>query len=300
MESIKLGDVEVQRVLELDIDWVPWEELLPDLKRPTLENNEQVLVPKHWHRPTDRWLAAAQTYVLRSAGKTILIDTGVGNNKERPHYPPFSHLDTEYLSALSAAGVTPSDVDVVINTHLHVDHTGWNTWLHGREWVPTFPNARYYVHSADVEYWNPLNGHDQVGKLLAQNVFEDSIAPIINAGLAEAWEGDSIDIDENIQLVLAGGHTPGSSFVKVESGTDRAMFVGDTVHCPLQIVDPSLNSCFDEDVEGARVSRRRVLGRAAETNSLLFAAHFRDGDAASISQSGDGFKVTGWKAFATP
>jgi glyoxylase-like metal-dependent hydrolase (beta-lactamase superfamily II) len=300
MEGIKLGDVEVLRVLELEVDILPWEEILPDITRSALDQNEAMLSPKHWDREADLWLASVNCYVLRSAGKTILIDTGVGNHKERPHFPFFSHLNTDYLKTLAAAGVNPADVDVVINTHLHIDHTGWNTWLDGREWVPTFPNARYYISRPDVEYWNPESGKNPLGKLLNQNVYEDSVAPIINAGLAEVWEGDSIDIDENIQIALAPGHTPGAGFVKVESGTDRALFVGDTVHSPMQVVDTTLNSCFDEDAEGARRARKRLIGQAAETNSLIFAAHFKDGDGASVASNGaGGFTITGWKAFAT-
>jgi glyoxylase-like metal-dependent hydrolase (beta-lactamase superfamily II) len=299
VEPIKLGDVEVSRVLELEVDWVAWEEILPDITREALADNEAWLKPKHWSDETDLWLASVATYVLRSAGKTILIDTGVGNDKERPHYPPFTHLGTGYLSALAAAGVAPGDVDLVINTHLHVDHVGWNTQLVGREWVPTFPNARYYVHSADVEYWNPVNGHSPLGKLLAQNVYEDSVAPLIAAGVCEVWEGDSIDVDENLKLVLAPGHTPGSGVVELTSGSDRALFVGDTVHTPLQVLNPALHSCFDEDPVEARRSRSRVIGQAADTNALVFAAHFRDGDAASVTPNGAGFSVTEWKAFPT-
>ncbi len=72
----------------------------------------------------------------------MLIDTGVGNHKERPHFPPFTHLETDFLRHLEAVGIQPDDVDVVINTHLHVDHTGWNTQLQGRDWIPTFPKRR--------------------------------------------------------------------------------------------------------------------------------------------------------------
>lgn len=158
----------------------------------------------------------------------MLIDTGVGNDKERPYFREFTHLDTDFLHRLALAGVRPEDVDIVINTHVHPDHTGWNTRLEGRAWIPTFPNATYHFARADVEYWNPINGHNPHGKLLNQNVFEDSIDPIIQADLAQIWDGETLSIDENITLVAANGHTPGSSIVSVQSGGDGALFIGDS------------------------------------------------------------------------
>ena len=96
-----------------------------------------------------------QTFVIRSGGRTVLVDTGVGNGRDRPNMPAFDQLQTGFLDALADAGVTPEAVDVVVSTHLHGDHVGWNTRLAGEDFVPTFPNAEYLMARADVDFWDP-------------------------------------------------------------------------------------------------------------------------------------------------
>lgn len=145
--------------------------------------------------------------VLRSEGRTILVDTGVGNHKERPYVPVWNHLDTAFLDNLAAAGVSPDDVDLVINTHLHIDHVGWNTRLDGSTWVPTFPNATYLMPQRDFDFWNPANGHKPAASRGSLNVFEDSVAPVHQAGLTHLWD-ETYQIDKNLRLDLAPGHTP--------------------------------------------------------------------------------------------
>ena len=153
----------------------------------------------------------------------------------------------------------PEDVDLVVNTHLHVDHVGWNTRLDGRTWVPTFPNATYLMPRRDFEFWNPANNNESVLGRGNQNVFEDSVAPVHQAGLTHLWDGP-YRIDANLRLELAPGHTPGSSVLTLDSGGDRALFVGDLVHTALQIAEPDTNSCFCEDPAESRATRRKLLG----------------------------------------
>ncbi|MEU5742195.1 MBL fold metallo-hydrolase, partial [Streptomyces tendae] len=198
---------------------------------------------------------------------------------------------------LARAGVRPEDVDIVINTHLHIDHVGWNTYLDGRTWVPTFPNATYLMAKADFDYWNPAN---EIKTLLGrgnQNVFEDSVAPVHQAGLAQLWE-DSHQIDANLRLDLAPGHTPGSSVLRLESGSDRALFVGDLMHSPIQIHEPDANSCFCEDPAEARATRHKLLGAAVDSNALVFPAHLGGHGAAEVVRAGSKFAIKGWAPFA--
>lgn len=187
-------------------------------------------------------------------------------------------------------------MDVVICTHLHVDHVGWNTVLRGQEWVPTFPNAEYLFNTADFEFWNPANDHTRRGELMNMNVFEDSVAPVYQAGQATLWEGEH-NIDENLTLRAAPGHTPGLGVLELHSGGDRAVFVGDLLHTPMQFLRPDWNSCFCEDPAAARASRHRVLSRAAEHNALVVPAHLGGAHAAEITPEGDGFAVKGWARF---
>ncbi|MGV0836571.1 MBL fold metallo-hydrolase [Mycolicibacterium thermoresistibile] len=298
-KTIEIGAVTVTRVMEWEGLFAPGTELVPDSDDQFWESERDLLAPDHWEPTNGMVRACLQTFVLQSEGRTILIDTGAGNHKERPYLPVFGHLETDFLDRLAAAGFRPEDIDIVINTHVHIDHVGWNTYLHDREWVPTFPNARYVFSKRDYEFWNPLNGHERHGALVNQNMFEDSVLPIAQAGLADMWEGDTHRIDKNLTLELAPGHTPGLAVLKLESEGDRAVFVGDLLHSPVQILRPDWNSCFCEDPDRARASRRRVLSWAADHNALLVPAHLGGDHAVEVVRAGDDFAVKGWAAFRT-
>lgn len=298
MDQIELGDVTVTRVKEYygSVQMAP-ADFFPDSTERDWEANKHWLAPDFWHPETDTCISAIQTWVLRSEGRTILVDTGVGNHKERPHVPVWNRLDTAFLDNLAAAGVQPEDVDVVINTHLHIDHVGWNTRLDDETWVPTFPNATYLMPQRDFDFWNPANGHKSVVSRGSLNVFEDSVAPVHEAGLTQLWDG-TYQIDRNLRLDLAPGHTPGSSVLTLESGADRAVFVGDLIHTPLQIVTPETNSCFCEDPAQARLTRHKLLGRAGDDNTLLFPAHLGGHGAVEVIRDGSSFAIKGWAGFS--
>ncbi|MFD5801279.1 MBL fold metallo-hydrolase [Streptomyces sp. NPDC127020] len=297
MERIELGNVGVTRVWEYfgPVDMTP-ETFFPEVPKDVWDRRRDWLEPHFLDSRTNIVNSAIQTWLLRSEGKNILVDTGVGNHKERPYAPVWSRLDTDFLANLARAGVEPEDVDVVINTHLHIDHVGWNTYLDGRNWVPTFPNATYLMPRDDFEFWNPENGHRPLLGRGNQNVFEDSVAPVHRAGQTLLWEGGH-RIDGNLRLDPAPGHTPGSSVLTLDSGTDRALFVGDLLHSPVQILEPDHNSCFCEDPTGARATRRRLLGWAADHHALLFPAHLAGHGAAEVVRDADKFAIKGWAPF---
>jgi glyoxylase-like metal-dependent hydrolase (beta-lactamase superfamily II) len=119
----------------------------------------------------------------RSGDLNILLDTCGGNHKDRPWTHRFHQLDTPYLKRLRAAGVAPDDVDLVLCTHLHADHVGWNTMLRDGRWVPTFPNAKYLFSRADDAYWdirkNPVMATDA-----RHMAYEDSVLPVVQLGQA--------------------------------------------------------------------------------------------------------------------
>ncbi|MFJ9554257.1 MBL fold metallo-hydrolase [Nocardiopsis sp. NPDC101807] len=298
MEQITLGNVTIDRVREYygTVDMTT-DAFFPETPKEVWNDGASWLDPHFLDSGTNTVNSAIQTWLLRSEGRTILVDTGVGNHKERPYSPVWSRLETDFLANLARAGVEPEDVDIVINTHLHVDHVGWNTYLDGRNWVPTFPNATYLMPKDDFDFWNPENGHEPNLGRGNQNVFEDSVAPVHRAGRTLLWE-DSYRIDAGLRLDAAPGHTPGSSVLTLTSGTDRAVFVGDMLHSPVQILHPDSNSCFCEDPAGARATRRKVLGWAADNNALVVPAHLGGHGAAEVSREGDGFAVEGWAPFA--
>ncbi|MEQ4719643.1 MBL fold metallo-hydrolase [Nonomuraea sp. B19D2] len=190
------------------------------------DEHQSWLAPDFLDSGTGECVSAIQTWLLRSEGRTIIVDTGVGNHKDRPYAPVWSRLDTNFLDNLAAAGVRPDDVDVVINTHLHIDHVGWNTYLDGRTWVPTFPNATYLMTRQDFDFWSPANNHEPLLGRGNQNVFEDSVAPVHEAG-ADPPVGRLVpDRPEPPAGSRARPH-PGSSVLTLESRGDCALFVGD-------------------------------------------------------------------------
>ena len=298
MQEIVLGDVSITRIVEYygSVEMTP-ATFFPEAPQQAWREHEAWLKPDFVDPDANVCVSAIQTWLLRSEGRTILVDTGVGNHKERPYSPVWSHLNTGFLGELARAGVRPEDVDLVVNTHLHVDHVGWNTRLDGRAWVPTFPNATYLMPRLDFDFWNPANGHTPNLGRGNQNVFEDSVAPVHEAGQTLLWE-DGHTIDRNLRLDLAPGHTPGSSVLTLKSGTDRALFVGDLLHTPLQFVEPDTNSCFCEDPAAARATRRRLLGQAGDTNALVLPAHLGGQGGARVVRDGDTFAIKDWAPFA--
>lgn len=291
-----LGDVAVSRVVEFAGPvGLTTDGFFPGSDRQVWSEAAGWLAPDFLDTETDMVLTAAQTWVLRSQGRVVLVDTGLGNGKERPYVPVWSHHRSEFLADLAALGVTPEDVDVVVNTHLHLDHVGWNTHLVGRSWVPTFPNATYLVHRAELEFWDPNGPHEPAFGRGNQNAFEDSVAPVVAAGLVQVWDGDHHRIDDHLTLELAAGHTPGSAVVVLESAGVSAIFAGDVLHSPVQVAHPDVDSCFCEDPAQARVTRRRILGRAADAGSLLVPAHFRGAGATRVRRDGDDFALDGWE-----
>jgi len=241
---------------------------------------------------TDAIEARLQSWVISVDGCNVMIDTGAGNDKERPGLPVFGRLKTPFMERLAAAGFAPEDIDLVICTHLHVDHVGWNTKLVGREWLPTFPRATYVFPEADAEYWDPRNADrfpPHVGAVVNEGFFEDSVRPILDAGRARIVSGQ-VEAGPGLKLEPAPGHTPGSMTITLDGGGDVAIFSGDIVHHPLQVLNPEWNSIFCEDAGLARQSRRRVLERAAASGARLVPAHFAGEHSVRVERDGAGFR----------
>jgi glyoxylase-like metal-dependent hydrolase (beta-lactamase superfamily II) len=296
---LTFGDVTVTRAVESvgSIGMTP-DQFFPGTDPAAWVGHEQMLRPHFLEDDGDSTMqstsrVAMQTWVLRSGGRTILIDAGIGNDKDRPDVPSWSHLQTEFLAHLAAAGVRPEDVDVVVNTHLHADHVGWNTSLVGGVWVPTFPNAEYLMASEDLAFWDPAAGSETIMGPGAHTVWADSVAPVIAAGQMTSWSGTH-RIDGALTLEAAPGHTPGASIVRLRSAGHEALFVGDTLHSPAQVVDVHTSSCFDEDPATAHLTRDRIFAEAAEKNLLMFPAHFAGPSGFRVERDGDTYRIVGW------
>lgn len=291
--SFVLGDAEITKVLEWSGPFAPGTDLLPGAGEEIWEENADWLAPDFWDPATGLAVATLQTWVVRTGGRTVLVDTGVGNGRERPSRPMFHHLRTDFLDRLARAGVRPEDVDTVVNTHVHGDHVGWNTREENGSWVPTFPNAQYVVPAADDFHFGPRNGYAGGARPDDRLLYEDSIAPVHRSGQVVLWEGRR-EIGDGLTLEAAPGHTPGSSVLRLASGSDRAVFVGDLLHTPVQILQPSCSSCLCDDPREAAVSRRRILERAVDERELVIPAHFGGVGAFEVRRRGEGFAVARW------
>ncbi|TVT41032.1 MBL fold metallo-hydrolase [Amycolatopsis rhizosphaerae] len=300
MSDFTIGAVEVTKVPEWTGEVAPARFIVPESTPEIWRDNEGWLAPDHWNPDTDAYRAAVQTWVLRSEGRTVLVDTGVGNGRDRPQIPLFDHLDTDFLDRLAAAGVRPDEVDIVINTHIHYDHVGWNTLGGDQGWEPAFPNATYLIPAVDERYFAPENAgrrpaprsdHERLRQQGSLLVYADSIAPVL--GRATLWEG-AYRVDGNLTLEAAPGHTPGSSVLRVDSEGDKAVLVGDILHSPVQILEPACNSCFCEDRGQAAATRRRLLERAADEVEIVVPAHFAGAGAVEVKRDGSRFRIGRW------
>ena len=299
-----LGDATVRRVVEWVGPVAPAQALFPDTPPRAWQELDEAEGAHHWRQDGGEWRGAMQTWVVRTPEHLVIVDTGVGNDRDRPQAPRMAGWSTPFLERLAAAGVRPSDVDVVINTHIHYDHVGWNTHLVEGRWVPTFPRARYLVPADDYEYFDPANAHrmrpakteDERRRFEASRlVFEDSIAPLAAAHELELWRG-SMQLADDLRLEQVGGHTPGSSVVWLDSGAG-AVFVGDLLHTPLQISRPTDRVVFDLDETAASVARRRILERAAAEDRWVFPAHLAGPGGFRIAERGSAFEITEWAPF---
>jgi glyoxylase-like metal-dependent hydrolase (beta-lactamase superfamily II) len=290
----QIGDVKVTRIVELNA------ERTPDFGYRNL-TTEQIL-GETWLRPhfaTEEGLlkSCIQAFVVESQGRRIIVDTCVGNEKPRSN-PAWNQLQGSFLEDLSAAGYPADTIDIVICTHLHVDHVGWNTMLSDGHWVPTFPNARYLFGRTEWEHWRQETAAEVAGDVdleIAEGVFDchavnqDSIRPVIEAGLHDLVEMDHKLTDE-VHLEPTPGHTPGHVSVVITSNGSRAVITGDLMHHPIQCGLPHVSSKFDYDVEGAKNTRVDFLRRYADGDVLVFGTHFAAPTAGWIVSHGESFR----------
>jgi glyoxylase-like metal-dependent hydrolase (beta-lactamase superfamily II) len=260
-----------------------------DYNEDELSRHLHWLAPKYFELSSGRIISSVHSWVLRTGRRTILIDTCTGNHKTRPGWSAFHMLNTPYLERLQAAGVAPEEVDVVLCTHLHVDHVGWNTRLEDGRWVPTFPNARYLMAQADHEFYAAAAKDPRTAET-TRNTYNDSVLPVVEAGLAVMLEGTE-ELEDGLTLRPAPGHTPGQVRLDLASGGRRAVFCGDVLHHPLQVPLWRWRTRVDTYSDQARDTRREVLAHCAEHDALLLPAHFADPYGAYIKARGDEFEL---------
>ena len=289
MVELKLGDATVTRIEESYEPNFEAQRFFPDWNTEVLRRHRDWMVPNHYDEASGFLKLSVHSWLLKLGGKTILIDTCVGNHKSRKHRPKWDMMNTPYLDRLKAAGVTPDQVDMVMCTHLHVDHVGWNTQLKNGKWVPTFPNAKYVMSTTDHDHWAAVA--KRPGSVPFEvNTYNDSVLPIVEAKKAEFVSGEHA-MCGCFTIKPAPGHTPGQIRLDLESRGKRAIFPGDALHNPVQVPLWKWNSCFCEDSDLARKTRNTLLGDCAEQGALLMPAHFAPPHAAYVKAKGDRFEL---------
>ncbi|MFM9999631.1 MAG: MBL fold metallo-hydrolase [Burkholderiaceae bacterium] len=259
--------------------------------------SRKALLGIDWLRPdfiTDEGavLLAFHMLVVEAPGRTIVVDTCVGNGKLRPQHPFWDGQELPFLTSLADAGVRVQDVDTVVCTHLHVDHVGWNTMLRNGRWVPTFPNARYLF--GRREYEACTREMENIGGTshgLHPSVFiADSVKPVFDTGLADLVEADH-RICAEVRLIPTHGHTPGHVSVLVESEGARALITGDSIHHPCQLRHTGWTLAADADRDAAAATRAALLDRHADTPTLFIGTHWAGRSCGYVERDGRSYRL---------
>ena len=219
--------------------------------------------------------------LVEAPGLTLVVDTCIGNDRPR-EITGGEPLATPFLQHLGEAGWSRDGVDVVVCTHLHVDHVGWNTMLEDGKWTPTFPNARYLIGRLEYDFWRDHDDEEQ------QAMLGDSVRPIFDAGLAQLVELDHV-ISPEIRLTPSTGHTPGHVSLVIESEGERAVITGDMTHHPCQLAHPDW-VLGDNDPKAAAITRSRLFAEWADQTILVIGTHFPAPTAGHVVRDGAAFR----------
>jgi len=277
----KVGNVSITQILDMEFGPVAgpdfaFPEATPDavsaidwLKSPFVDEAGRLFLSFH-------------ALLIETPSLRILVDTCVGNDKQRGA-PGFDALHTRFLEEFEATGVSPEAVNIVVCTHLHLDHVGWNTRLVDKRWVPTFSKARTLMGRVEFEYWR----EQQVDKI-HRLVFADSVQPLWDAGLIDLVDTDH-RICSEVSLEPTPGHSPGHVSVRIRSEGAEALITGDSIHHPIQLAHPEWCLHFDYDKTQSFETRKRLFADCVARNVLMIGTHFMAPTAGRVRQKGDAF-----------
>jgi glyoxylase-like metal-dependent hydrolase (beta-lactamase superfamily II) len=288
MTVFSVGQATIARVEETYGPTYRATDIFPELTEKIIAEHRHWLAPSHYDATSGFIKLSVHSWLLQIGGQKILIDSCCGNNKTKPGRPFWNMLDLPYLDRLAAAGAHPHEIDLVMCTHLHHDHVGWNTQLKDGRWVPTFPKARYVFSKPDFDYFlkqdtDPKGGPAEMG------TFRECVLPVVEAGRADLVTGPH-RLNEHLEILPAPGHSPGHFVFNLESQGQRATFIGDVFHHLLQVYYPDWNFPKNSDVDQARGSRRKVLDQCASTGALTFPGHVGAPFAGHIDRAGTGYR----------
>jgi glyoxylase-like metal-dependent hydrolase (beta-lactamase superfamily II) len=294
MQPIKLGDFTIRKFVESVGNMPVPAAIFDGMTDERLQLLALRLDPRAGDVPAGMLYLSMHSFVLQTGQLNVLIDTCNGNDKRRSGIMAgMNMLSHDYLGNLARLGLKPEDIDVVMCTHLHSDHVGWNTKLVNGKWVPTFPNARYLMSELDVAYYGSLQpDHPQYA--LTRESYDDSVLPVLNSGQAELIGTGHLverEIGNGVWVEGCPGHTPGNIVVHAQcSGRadQHVIFTGDVFHHPVQIQDPTLHMHVDADPVAGLSVRRHFVETYAGTDTILLAAHFPEPTAGRVEGDGAG------------
>ena len=279
-EVWRIGNVKISRIVEIEATG-GMSRIIPDATRERIREIRW-LYP-HFADENGRMRGSIHALVIETADRRIVVDTCVGNDKNRL-VPAWTNLQTTFLEDLAAAGYARESIDTVLCTHLHVDHVGWNTMLKNGTWVPTFPQARYLMGEIEFNHWRT---HDREGQ---GQVMADSVLPVFEAGLVDLVQTDH-RICPEVRLIPSPGHTPGHASVLIESEGETALITGDFLHHPCQMAHPEWSSAPDSDPPAAIATRHVMFERFADSPTLIIGTHFATPTAGHLKRDGKAYRL---------
>jgi glyoxylase-like metal-dependent hydrolase (beta-lactamase superfamily II) len=287
MTAFRIGDVSVRSIQEMEDTSFLLRSFFPLSDEAGMAKASDWLRPPYYDPASGALTLSIHAWLLDTGRSRILIDTCVGNDKERHARKQWTHLRTPFLERLAEAGVRPEEVDYVLCTHLHADHVGWNTRLLDGRWVPTFPRAKYVFGRKEYDYWE---GQYRKARPDSHHLaaYVDSVLPVIEAGQVLVVDDGAV-IDGCLTIEPAHGHTPGHVAVVLRSGGASAAFTGDAIHHPVQLVHPGWSCLGCQDPAQSAETRLGLLRRLADTGTELMTGHFVAPHCGHVLSRGDAF-----------
>jgi glyoxylase-like metal-dependent hydrolase (beta-lactamase superfamily II) len=276
----QVGDVAVTIVVEEQTDHIPPELFFPAATAEAVARHPWVI--PDFADEAGRIGMRIQAFVVEAGGRTIVVDPCGGNGKTL-NMPFWNDQQWPFWERFEEAGFTADGVGLVVHTHLHADHVGWDTRLVDGAWVPTFAGARHLYNDAQLAWLRAPGGYDN------DNVLAQSVQPVLDAGLGDVVTEDA-DLGDGLRLAPSSGHTPGHVSLWIESGGDVALLTGDFFHHPVQCAETEWAEIGDADADEARATRRRMLHEAATSGALVFGTHFPTKPVGRIVADGDAWR----------
>jgi glyoxylase-like metal-dependent hydrolase (beta-lactamase superfamily II) len=287
MRKLTIGDVTITSIIERDGPWRAPGQMFPNAPADQIEATLKELEPETYDVASGKMVITYQTYVVRTPRHTILVDTCTGEDKGYP--APMDFPKQPWLDGLKAEGLSFDDIDYVMCTHLHIDHSGWNTVLRDGRWVPTFPRAKYVFHKREYAAWEASTKAGETRPGGGGSVFTMNCEPVVAAGQALLVD-DDFSLDDCITIEPTPGHTPCHCCVHINSGGQHAVITGDLMHHALQIHRPSWSTMFCWDPIEAADSRTRFLANVADTDTKILPIHFPNPSVGRVESNGDRFR----------